>query len=430
MSERSVVLVAGCRTPFLKSNTEYAELTAVDLMSQNAGTLLASAGLAAAEVGEVIVGCVATPAGMPNPAREVVFRLGWPKRIPGVTVSRACASGLTAIEMAADGIRAGRYDVAVAGGVECLSDFPVPFARESIRAFKAIQKAKSPVARVQGMMALKPWMLIPREPALNEPSTGLTMGQHAEKMAQEFGIPRKEQDDYAYESHRRAFEAEQAGTISGPVAPAYGGRDRGTPVLADNGIRRPPDRAALDKLKPVFDKRYGTITAGNASFLTDGAAAVLLMEESKARALGYRPIARIRTSATVALDPADGLLMGPPRAIALGLDRAGLKLSDLAVLELHEAFAAQVLCNVRAMESADYCRQYLGRSEALGRVDPAKMNPGGGSLAIGHPFGATGARLVMGVAQILVRHKEQWGMAAACAAGAMAQAILLEGVAS
>lgn len=428
MSSRSVVLVAGCRTPFLKSNTEYADLTAVDLMSQNVGTLLASAGLAASEVGEVIVGCVATPAGVPNPAREVVFRLGMPKTIPGVTVSRACASGLTAIEMAADGIRAGRYDVAIAGGVECLSDFPVPFARESVKIFKGIQRAKNPLARVRAAMSLKPWMLVPREPALNEPSTGLTMGQHAERMAQEFGIPRKEQDDYAYESHRRAFEAEQAGTLSGPVAPAYGGRDRGTPVLADNGIRRPPDRASLDRLKPVFEKRFGTITAGNASFLTDGAASVILMEEEKARALGYRPLARFHLSATVALDPAEGLLMGPPRAIARGLDGAGIQLSDLAVLELHEAFAAQVLCNVRAMESAEYCREFLGRAVALGRVDPAKMNPGGGSLAIGHPFGATGARLVMGVAQVLVRHKEQWGMAAACAAGAMAQAILLEAV--
>lgn len=430
MSARNVVLVAGCRTPFLRSNTEYADLTAVDLMSQNVGTLLASAGLAPSEVGEVIVGCVATPAGVPNPAREVVFRLGLPKHIPGVTVSRACASGLTAIEMAVDGIRAGRYDAAVAGGVECLSDFPVPFARESIKVFKGIQKAKSPLAKMKGALGLKPWMLLPSEPALAEPSTGLTMGQHAEKMAQSWGIPRKEQDDYAFESHRRAFEAEQAGTLSGPVAPAYGGRDRGTPVLADNGIRRPPDRPALDKLKPVFDRRFGTITAGNASFLTDGAAAVILMEESKARALGYRPLARVALSATVALDPADGLLMGPPRAIAKGLDRAGLKLEDLSILELHEAFAAQVLCNVRAMESADYCRVHLGRTAALGRVDPQKMNPGGGSLAIGHPFGATGARLVMGVAQALVRHKGQWGMAAACAAGAMAQAILLEGVQS
>lgn len=428
MSSRSVVLVAGCRTPFLKSNTEYAELSAVDLMTQSVGALTASAGLAAAEVGEVLVGCVVPPAGVPNVAREVVFRLGWPRTIPGVTVARACASGLTAIEMAADGIRAGRYDVAIAGGVECLSDFPVPYSREGVKLFQRIQKARNPVARLKTALGLKPWMLLPREPGLTEPSTGLTMGQHAERMAQEFGIPRKEQDDYAFESHRRAFEAEQGGLLSGPVAPAYGGKDRGTPVLADNGIRRPPDRPELDGLKPVFDKRFGTITAGNASFLTDGAAAVILMEENKAQALGYRPIARFRLSATVALDPAEGLLMGPPRAIARGLDQAGIKLEDLAILELHEAFAAQVLCNVRAMESADYCKQYLGRAGALGRVDPARMNPGGGSLAIGHPFGATGARLVMGVAQALVRHKAQWGMAAACAAGAMAQAVLLEGM--
>ena len=428
MTDRSVVLVAGCRTPFLRSFTEYGDLSAVDLMAQSVGTLTASAGLDPALVGEVAVGCVVPPAGVPNIAREVVFRLGWPRTIPGITVARACASGLSAIELVADGIRAGRYDVAIAGGVECLSDTPVPYSADGLKIFKAIKKAKSPLTRARLALGLKPSMLLPKEPALSEPSTGLTMGQHAERMATDFGIPRKEQDDYAYESHRRAFEAEQAGTLSGPVAPAYGGRDRGTPVLADNGIRRPPDRAALDGLKPAFDKRFGTITAGNASFLTDGAATVLLMEEGRARALGYRPIARFKLCATVGLDPAEGLLMGPPRAIAKALGQAGLKFTDLSILELHEAFAAQVLCNVRAMESREYCQQFLGLKEALGRVDPAKMNPGGGSLAIGHPFGATGARLVMGVAQALVRHKGQWGMAAACAAGALAQAILLEGV--
>lgn len=428
MTDRSVVLVAGCRTPFLKSFTEFSDLTAVDLMTQNIGTLAASAGLDPGEVGEVLVGCVVPPAGVPNVAREVVFRLGWPASIPGVTIARACASGLTAIEMAADGIRAGRYDVAVAGGVECLSDIPVPYSKEGLKLFQGVQKARSPLGKLRVALGLKPAMLLPRPPSLTEPSTGLTMGDHAELMAREFGIPRKEQDDYAYESHRRAYEAEKAGLLSGPVAPAFGGRDRALAICADNGIRRPPDRAALDKLKPAFDKKYGTITAGNASFLTDGAAAVLLMSEDRARALGYRPLARFKLSATVALDPSEGLLMGPPRAIAKALDRAKIELKDLEILELHEAFAAQILCNVRAMESAEYCKRYLGRASALGRIDPAKMNPGGGSLAIGHPFGATGPRLVMGVAQTLVRHKAQWGLAAACAAGAMAQAVLLEGV--
>jgi len=428
MSDRSVVVVAGCRTPFLKSFTEFGDLNCVDLMAQNVGTLAASAGLAPADVGEIIVGCVVPPAGVPNVAREVVFRLGWPNAIPGVTVARACASGLTAIEMATDAIRAGRYDVAIAGGVECLSDIPVPYSREGLKVFKRMQKDRSPFAKFRTALGLKPWMLLPSTPGLTEPSTGLSMGEHAERMAVEFGIPRKEQDDYAFESHRRAFEAEQAGTLSGPVAPAYAGKDRGTPVLADNGIRRPPDRPSLDKLKPAFDRRFGTITAGNASFLTDGAAAVLLMEEGRAKALGYRPLARVVLSATIGLDPAEGLLMGPPRSIAKALERGRIALKDLDILELHEAFAAQVLCNVRAMESPEYCKQYLGLSAALGRVDPSKMNPGGGSLSIGHPFGATGARLVMGVAQALVRHKGQWGMAAACAAGALSQAILLEGV--
>jgi acetyl-CoA acyltransferase len=427
--DRSVVLVAGCRTPFLKSFTDFADLTALDLMTQNVGTLLASATIDPRELGEIVVGSVVPPAGAPNVAREVVFRLGLPKSIPGVTLGRACASGLTAIEVAADGIRAGRYDVAVAGGVECLSDIPVPYSREGIHVFQGMKRARGVAGKVRAALGLRPGMLLPREPGLTEASTGLTMGEHAEKMAQEFGIPRKEQDDYAFESHRRAYEAEKDGFLSGPVAPTYAGRDLSRPILADNGIRRPPDRPALDRLRPAFDRRFGTITAGNASFLTDGAAAVLLMSAGKARALGYRPMARIALSATVAMDPADGLLMGPPRAIALVLGRAGLELDRLAVLELHEAFAAQVLCNVRAMESADYGRRHLARDGALGAVDPAKLNPAGGSLAIGHPFGATGPRLVMGVAQALVRHSAQWGMAAACAAGAMAQAILLEGVA-
>jgi acetyl-CoA acyltransferase len=427
METRSVVLVAGCRTPFLRSFTDYADLNAVDLMTQCVSTLVSASGLSTGKIGEVVAGCVVPPAGMPNLAREVVFRLGWPKSIPGITLARACASGLSAIEMAADGIRLGRYDVAVAGGVECLSDTPVPFSKETIKLLLKLSKARGLFGRLRLALRLRPWMFWPKTPALTEPSTGLTMGEHCELMAREFGIPRKEQDDYAFESHRRAHAAEEAGTL-GPVAPTYVGRDFSAPVLMDNGIRRPPNRESLDKLKPAFDKKHGTITAGNASFITDGAAAVLLMAEDTARELGYTAIARIHHVATAALDPKDGLLMGPPRAIARSLDRAGIQLSDLGVLELHEAFAAQVLCNVRAMESADYCREFLGRAKALGQVDPAKLNPGGGSLAIGHPFGATGPRLVMSAGQTLVRHKKQWGIAAACAAGAMAQAVLLEGV--
>ena len=424
MSRRPVI-VAGLRTPFARSGTILQDATAVQMARHAARELLYRADLSGAEVDEVIFGQVIPSVLAPNVAREVSLLPQFPKTIPAYSLNRACASAGQAITNAHDQILLGHADVVLAGGVESLSDVPILHSKRMSRILVAAAKAKSVAERVRLFASIRMRDLTPVSPAIAEPSTGESMGQSAEKMAKENGISRDAQDRYALMSHQRAATGTADGRLTAEIAPWFGGPGMDQVATSDNGIRTDTSLEALAQLKPVFDRRYGSVTAGNASPLTDGAAAVLVMEEEKARALGYRPLAAIRSYAVAAVDPGWQLLMGPVWAVPAALDRAGITWRELGLVEIHEAFAAQVLSNAQAWASKAWA-QKLGRAAPVGEVDWDHTNVMGGSIAIGHPFGATGARLATTLANEMVRRGVQFGLISICAQGGMGLAMVLE----
>jgi len=387
--------------------------------------LLARAEIDGGEIGEVAFGQVIPSVLAPNVAREVSLLPQLPRTIPAVTVNRACASAGQAITYAHDQIVLGHADAVLAGGVESLSDIPILHSKRMSGTLVAASKAKSLRERLALFARMRPRDLVPVSPAIAEPSTGETMGQSAEKMAKENGISRDAQDRLALLSHQRAAAGTDDGRLTAEIAPWFGGADLTEVTTSDNGIRRDSSLEALAKLPPVFDRKYGSITAGNASPLTDGAAAVLVMAEEKALALGYRPLAAIRSYAVSAVDPGWQLLMGPAWAVPRALDRAGITWNELGLIEIHEAFAAQVLSNAQAWASRAWAEK-VGRSEPLGELDWDRTNVMGGSIAIGHPFGATGARIVTTLANEMARRDVQFGLISICAQGGMGFAMVLE----
>jgi acetyl-CoA acyltransferase len=426
MSQTRVAIVAGCRTPFARSGTVYRDMTAIDLGTACVRELLERTEVDPASVGLVVMGQVVPSVKAPNLAREVTLRTPLPRSVPAHTVNRACASANEAIAEVAAAILLGHADVGIAGGAESLSDVPILHSRRMARALVAAQKARSLGERLAILARLRPRDLVPDAPAIAEPSTGLTMGQSAEKMAKENGISRREQDEIALASHRNAARAIDEGRIAEEtcvvlVPPAYE-----TAVAADNLVRRETSMEALAALPPAFDHRYGTVTAGNSSALTDGGAAVLLMSEERARAEGREPLAFVRSWATAAVDPGGQLLMGPGFAVPKALERAGVELADVDLVEMHEAFGAQVASNIQALESETWAREKLGRSRAVGRVDRTKLNVNGGSIALGHPFGATGARVTATLAGEMKRRGATLGLLSVCAQGGMGFAMVLE----
>jgi len=421
-----VAIVSGLRTPFAKSSTLYGKLDALDLGKAVVSELLQRTELDPKEVQEVVFGTVIPMVKAANIAREIVLGLGLPRSIPGFTVSRACASSNTALTTGADMIHRGYADTVVIGGSESLSTVPILFSRKFADILVAASKAKTVGARLAIFSKLRPKDLAPDPPAIAEMSTGLTMGESAELMAKANGITREAQDKFACQSHHRAAKAWTEGwfdleVMKFPVPP-----DFEQVAERDNLVRPDTTIEALSQLKPVFDRKFGSITAGNSSPLTDGASAILLMSEEKAKAKGFKPIGYLRSYAYAALDPFDQLLQGPVFAIPVALDRAGLTLKDIGVIEMHEAFAAQVLSNIQWLGSKKIAQEKLGRSEAVGEIDPEKINPTGGSIAIGHPFGATGARIVTSVCNELHRSGQQYGLISVCAAGAQGSAIVVE----
>src|SRR5512133_941922 len=390
---RRAAIVAGVRTPFARSGTVFRDVPAVALAREAARELLYRSELDGRSVDEVIWGQVVVSVLTPNVGREVSLLPQLPFTVPGYSLNRACASGAQAITSAADQIARGNADVVIAGGVESLSDIPVLHSRRFSRTLVEAGKARSLGARLSAFSRVRPRDLVPVTPAIAEPSTGETMGQSAEKMAKENGISREAQDRYALMSHQRAAAATADGRLTAEIVPWFGGRGMDEVVTSDNTIRTDTSLEALANLRPVFDRRYGSVTAGNSSPLTDGAAAVLVMSEDRARTLGYEPLAFLRSYAVTAVDPSWQLLMGPATAVPLALERAGLAWSDLSLVEIHEAFAAQVLSNVQAWGSAAWAER-LGLPGPVGEVDWERTNVMGGSIALGHPFAATGARLV------------------------------------
>lgn len=419
-----VAIVAGCRTPFCKAGTELKAFTAVDLARHATVELLHRANLDGHEVDEMYFGQVVPSPLAPNLAREVSLLPQFPRSIPAATVNRACASANTAIAQAHDQIALGHARVVIAGGAESLSDIPILHSRRFADTLVAASKAKGIPQRALVFARVRPRDLIPVTPAIAEPSTGETMGQSAEKMAKLNGISREAQDQFALRSHRLAHGGTQDGRLLAEIAPIYSAN--GAAVTRDNGIRSDTDLDKLAALKPVFDRRYGSVTAGNSSPLTDGAAALLLMSDDAARALGYEPLAYIRSYAVAALDPGDQLLMGPAYAVPMALDRAGIPWSELGLVEMHEAFAAQVLSNIQAFESREWAAERLGRSEPIGQVNGETLNVMGGSIAIGHPFGATGGRVTLTLANEMRRRDVQFGLISVCAQGGMGFAMVLE----
>jgi acetyl-CoA acyltransferase len=421
------VVVAGLRTPFARSGTVFRDVPAVQLARHVGRELLYRANLSGEEVDEVVFGQVIPSVLVPNVAREVALLPQFPKTIPAYSLNRACASAGQAITNAHDQILLGHAEVILAGGVESLSDIPILHSKRMSQVLVAAGKAKSLGQRLRRFASVRPKDLIPVAPATAEPSTGESMGQSAEKMAKENGISRDAQDRLALLSHQRAAAGTADGRLTAEIAPWFGGPGMDEVVTSDNGIRTDTSLEALAQLKPVFDRRYGSVTAGNSSPLTDGAAALLLMAEDKARALGYRPLVAIRSYAVAAVDPGWQLLMGPAYAVPTALDRAGITWRELGLVEIHEAFAAQVLSNAQAWASKAWAER-LGRPGQLGEVDWERTNVMGGSIAIGHPFGATGARLVTTLANEMVRRGVQFGLISICAQGGMGLAMVLENV--
>ena len=423
---RRAAVVAGLRTPFVRAGTDFAQLDVLELARSVTVELLQRSGLDPASVDHVIYGNVTRPVQYSNLARELVLAAGLPKSTPADTVTLACASACQAITDATNLIERGYADVVIAGGVEMLSNVPIALSPPLGRALVAASQAKSVGDRVQSFRGLKLADLPPVAPSITETSTGLSMGQSAELMAKVNNISRADQDAWALRSHRNAAAAWQDGRLAEEVSPVYVVNDGGRAVTRDNHIRHDTSLAKLAQLKPVFDRQYGSVTAGNSSPLTDGAASVLLMSDERARALGLQPKALVRSYAYVAVDPGGELLIGPAYAIPRALERAGLQLSDVDLVEMHEAFAAQVLSTLKKLESRTFAEQELGRAEPVGCLDPERMNLRGGSIALGHPFGATGARCVTTLANEMERQSAQLGLVSVCAAGGVGAAIILE----
>ena len=425
---RRVAIVAGLRTPFTRAGTTMRASTAEDLGRAVVSELVARTGIDGTMVDVLVFGTVVPNVLAPNIAREVALSPALSKGVQAYTVSRACASANQAITDAADQIALGHADIAIAGGAESLSNIPILHSRGFSDALVAASKAKTFGARVGALARIRPRDLIPITPAIAEQTTGETMGQSAEKMAKINHIPRDEQDQFALRSHRLAAAGTQDGRLTAEIMPFYAAPKYEKWETSDNGIRTDTSLEQLAALKPVFDRKYGSVTAGNSSPLTDGAAAVLLMSEEKARAMGFAPIAFIRSYAFAALDPGEQLLQAPVLAAPVALERAGLTLKDMDVIELHEAFAAQVLCNLKGFESQAWAER-AGFSKPVGTVDRSKLNVMGGSIAIGHPFGATGARITTTLANELHRRGARFGMLSVCAAGGLGCVMVLENAA-
>ncbi|HSQ04041.1 MAG TPA: acetyl-CoA C-acyltransferase FadI, partial [Burkholderiales bacterium] len=422
---RRVAIVGGVRTPFTRAGTAFKSMSAIDLGKLCVAELIQRTNLSGSEVEALVFGTVIPSVVAPNIAREVALMPLLPKGVQAFSVSRACASANQAITDAADQIALGHISVAIAGGAESLSNVPILHSQGFADALVKASKAKSLGGRIKALSAIRPRDLVPITPAIAEPSTGETMGQSAEKMAKINHIPREEQDHFALRSHRLAAAGTADGRLLAEIMPVYVPPRYESVVTQDNGIRSDTSYEQLTALKPVFDRRYGTVTAGNSSPLTDGAACVLLMSEDKAYSLGYQPLGFIRSYAYAALDPGEQLLQAPVLAAPVALQRAGLTLKDIDLVEMHEAFAAQVLSNLRGLES-QYWAERAGFSEPVGDVDPARLNVMGGSIAIGHPFGATGSRITVTLLNELARRDGQFGLMTVCAAGGMGFAMVVE----
>lgn len=419
-----VGVIGGVRIPFCRNNTGYAEIGNFGMSVKTLGALVERYGLHGVELGEVAFGAVIKHASDWNLAREATLSSGLAPTTPGITTARACGTGLDNAVYIANKIATGQIDAGIAGGSDTTSDVPIVYGKALQQRLLAVNRARSPLDKFK--TALKGFSLgelKPSFPAVAEPRTGKSMGEHCELMAREWKISREDQDRLAWESHQKAAAAYERGFFKDLIVP-FRGIDR------DNNLRADTTLEKLASLKLAFDRSsgHGTLSAGNSTPLSDGASAALLGSENWARQRGLPVQAWLTHAQTAAVDfvHGAGLLMAPTVAVARMLKQAGLSLQDFDYYEIHEAFAAQVLCTLRAWESADYCKKELGLDRTLGAIDPAKLNVNGSSLALGHPFAATGARLVATLAKLLEQKGSGRGLISICTAGGMGVTAILE----
>ncbi len=425
---RRAVVVHGVRTPFVKAFGQFMRMDTIALSDAATKALIEATNVPQREIQAIVWGGVILPGMAPNVAREIALDLQLPSSVEGMTVTRACASGLQAVTLAAAAVERGEYDVVIAGGSDSTSNAEVKLPQKVVHATAPIAfgKAKSLGDYLGVISQLMPITdVLPKMPKIAERTTGEVMGESAEKMAQRNGVTREDQDELAARSHHRAAAAIASGRFDDEVVAVE--TPEGRTVFNDDIVRDDTSVEKLARLRPVFAKD-GTVTAGNASPLTDGASAVLIMSEEKARALGYEPLAAFRSWSYVGVDPSDQLLIGPALAMPKALNMAGMQMADADLIDMHEAFAAQVLSVVKALESDAFARERLGRPNAVGSIDPETFNVHGGSIAIGHPFGATGARMVTTMANELKLRNKSTALLGICAAGGLGAAAVLERV--
>lgn len=445
MSQQDVVLVEGVRTPFAKSDTKFKDVHPAELGRVAVHELMERAALDVNVVDEVIMGNTGSPSDTVNISRVIALRAGIPLKTPAMTVHRNCASALESITTAYERIKSGTMECLIAGGTENMSQMPLIMSGPFVKAFQRLSGARSLGAQLSAiggllkadfkqvfeLVSTSPLAPTPHKPrisiveGLTDPFVGINMGQTAEILAKEWGLTREAQDEFALKSHQKAIAAQTSGRLGEEIAPVFLPPAYKEYVAQDIGPRAEQTMEQLGKLKPFFDRKYGTITVGNACPITDGAGAVLLMSRKRASELGYKPLAKIRSYAFAGLEP-ERMGLGPAYATPVALKRAGLELKDIGLVELNEAFAAQVMACVKAMDCDSFAKEKLGLSKKVGTIDPAILNVNGGAIALGHPVGATGTRLVLTLTKEMIRRNVQFGLATLCIGGGQGGAIIIE----
>ncbi|WP_333609283.1 acetyl-CoA C-acyltransferase FadI [Arsukibacterium sp.] len=420
-----IAIVAGLRTPFAKQATEFHGVSALDLGKLVVNELLIRNQLDPALVEQLVYGQVVQMPEAPNIAREIVLGTGMQVRTDAFSVSRACATSFQSVVSVAEAMMAGIHTVAIAGGADSSSVLPIGVSKKLARALVDVNKARTFGQKLAIFRKLGLKDLLPVPPAVAEYSTGLSMGDTAEQMAKTHGISRQAQDEMAHRSHTLATQAWQKGFMANEVMTAHVEPYQRF-LEMDNNIRTDSKLESYAKLRPVFDRVHGTVTAATSTPLTDGASAVIMMTEGRAKELGYKPLGYIRSYAFAAIDVYDDMLMGPSYATPIALARAGMTLADLTLIEMHEAFAAQALANMKMFGSRKFAQEKLGLDKAIGEIDMDKFNVNGGSLAYGHPFAATGTRLIVQTLNELQRRGGGIGLTTACAAGGLGAAMIVE----
>ncbi len=424
-SKNRVAVVAGLRTPFARQLTAFRHTNAIEMGKMVVAELLQRTHLSKTDIDLLVFGNVLVMPEAPNIAREIVLGTTMDVHTDAYSVSRACATSYQSAAAVADSIRLGRAEVGIAGGADSASVVPILASTHLASVLVSFSKMKTLSQKLALLRQLRFRDLVPVPPSVKEYSTGLTMGMTAEQMARDHHISRKDQDDLAFRSHVLAAKAWEEGLLDNEVMTSYIA-PFDSYLNRDNNIRFNSERESYDHLKPVFDKKYGTVTAANSTPLTDGASAIVLMSEQKAKALGYQPLGYIRSYAFVALEVTRDMLMGPSYATPRVLDEMKMTLKDIDLIDMHEAFAAQTLCNIQAFDSRTFAREKLNRSKIIGKIDMDKFNISGGSIAFGHPFAATGTRQITQLLNALKRQGGGMGLATACAAGGLGAAMILE----